>query len=343
MSIASYANGTQTASIGTEHFLSSPNAAGRFQMWLDLINMAAGDVLEIRAYKMVLTGGTQRVVYADQITGAQPTDSMIYLSQIIPNVLTDSNAVRFSIKQTYGTGRDFPWSVLNLDNGIPTSFPADILTATAIQDGAITAAKIASDAITAAKIADGAIDGNTFAADTGLKPVRSNTAQSGSTSTTIKLDASASATDNAYRWATVVLTGGTGSGQHGIIVAYNGTTKVATIAGEWTTTPDNTTTFAIVPRGAANVAVSQGRNCLGYFTATTGATTTSIPTSACYPAGAGADQFVGRALIFDNNTATAALRGFPCKVLASSNSATPTFTVRTMPATPASGDFGGIF
>lgn len=73
-------------------------------------------------------------------------------------------------------------------------------------------------------------------------------------------------------------------------------------------------------------------------TVTTGASTTSIPTSAFTPAGAVADQFKGRIVIFDIDTATAALRGQATDITASSNSSTPTLTVTALNGTPASGD-----
>lgn len=113
-----------------------------------------------------------------------------------------------------------------------------------------------SGAITAGAIATGAIDRDAFAADTGLQSLRSNTAQSGSTSTTIKLDASASAVDDFYARTTVMLTGGTGVGQANRILTYVGSTKVATVRYTWATTPDNTTTFAIFPavEGADDIA-----------------------------------------------------------------------------------------
>jgi len=109
-----YASGTQTAVVTTEHFLSSPNEAGKFQLEVDKTNMAAGDVVELRAYKMVLTGGTSRVVYIQTYYGAQPTDDLISLSPVIPNDLAEANAVRFSLTQTFGTGRAFPWKVLKV-------------------------------------------------------------------------------------------------------------------------------------------------------------------------------------------------------------------------------------
>ncbi len=70
------------------------------------------------------------------------------------------------------------------------------------------------------------------------------TAQSGSTSTTIKLATTASATDDAYNGQTVQITGGTGSGQSRVIIDYVGSTRVATVAA-WTTTPDATSTYNV--------------------------------------------------------------------------------------------------
>jgi len=79
-----------------------------------------------------------------------------------------------------------------------------------------------------------------------LAPIRSSTAQAGD-STTITLDASASAVTDFYVPCGIYLTGGTGAGQFRTIDDYNGTTKVATVSEPWYTTPDNTTTFAIRP------------------------------------------------------------------------------------------------
>ena len=107
-----YASGTQTATVTTEHFLSSPNVAGVFSLTVDTNLMVAGDVLELRVYQMVLTGGTTRVVYYAMFDGAQPTDDKIKVSGVIGNELTDTNSLRFSLKQTFGTSRDFPWKVL---------------------------------------------------------------------------------------------------------------------------------------------------------------------------------------------------------------------------------------
>lgn len=136
-----------------------------------------------------------------------------------------------------------------------SSFASGAINAAAIASAAITAAKFAAGAIDAAAIADAAIDNATFAADTGGKTVRSNTAQAGAAGT-ITLDASASATTDFYVGCLVYLTGGTGAGQMRVITAYNGGTKVATIAPNWATNPDNTSTFAVLAWG--NITGVQG-------------------------------------------------------------------------------------
>ncbi len=104
---------------------------------------------------------------------------------------------------------------------------------------------MAANVLTAAALADAAIDRAAFASDTGLQPIRSNTAQAGA-ATTITLDAGASASDSFYNNALILLTGGTGAGQARFITAYVGSSKVATVA-TWVTNPDVTSTFAILP------------------------------------------------------------------------------------------------
>jgi hypothetical protein len=86
---------------------------------------------------------------------------------------------------------------------------------------------------------------------------------------------------------------------------------------------------------------------VGRGVVTTGASATSIPTSALTlnfgiaASGVVLNQFVGRTILFDGTTTTAGLQGASSLIVASSASNTPTFTVSVnapLPATPASGD-----
>jgi Raf kinase inhibitor-like YbhB/YbcL family protein len=79
-------------------------------------------------------------------------------------------------------------------------------------------------------------------------------------------------------------------------------------------------------------------------TCTSGGTTTSIPTSAFSHGGSDivADQFVGRTLTFDENTATAALQRQATNITANTAGSTPTFTVGALTTAPSSGDTFGV-
>lgn len=84
------------------------------------------------------------------------------------------------------------------------------------------------------------------AAPTASDVIHSGTAQAGSANT-ITLDSGASATNNAYQYDILSITGGTGAGQSKWIASYVGSTKVATVNSNWVTNPDSTSTFEITP------------------------------------------------------------------------------------------------
>lgn len=77
---------------------------------------------------------------------------------------------------------------------------------------------------------------------------------------------------------------------------------------------------------------------------TAGATTTSVPTSSFLIGGSTitgvvTNQFANRVMLFDGSSGvTQGLRGAAAAITANSTADAPTFTVGTLPATPASGD-----
>jgi hypothetical protein len=88
-------------------------------------------------------------------------------------------------------------------------------------------------------------------ADAGRNSVNEGLAQGGST-TTITLNASASASDDAYNGQLVFIRSGTGQDQVGLVEDYVGSTKVATIrtrsaTGQWATVPDATSAYMMIP------------------------------------------------------------------------------------------------
>lgn len=107
MALTETQNGTQTASISTEHSLGSEETADAYyQLLVDLSNMVNGDVLELRAKVKVKTGGTARLVARATYRDAQEEDGCF--SVPVPNIY----GVVFTLKQTAGTGRNYDWSIL---------------------------------------------------------------------------------------------------------------------------------------------------------------------------------------------------------------------------------------
>jgi len=110
MPVASESQNSQTATITTEHSLAAPTTAGVRVLVVDMINMAAGDVVELRIKLATLTAGTQRVVYMATFMDAQHVDDLIKVS--LP--IASEQGATFTLKQTVGTGRVFPWKILTL-------------------------------------------------------------------------------------------------------------------------------------------------------------------------------------------------------------------------------------
>ena len=107
----SEASGTQSATVTTEHTLRDVTGAGTYQLIVDLGAMLAGDVTELRVYEAVLTGGTLRLVAFQMFAGAQEADKLEAHSAWFPNLNVDAASLRFTLKQTFGTSRSYPWEV----------------------------------------------------------------------------------------------------------------------------------------------------------------------------------------------------------------------------------------
>ena len=103
-SITNVTSGTQTATIGTEHTLSTQTTADVFVLAVNVTNMASGDTLELRAKTKVLTGGAAALAVLQTLTGAQ-TEKVVWLE--VPSEWS----CEFTLKQTAGTGRSYEWSI----------------------------------------------------------------------------------------------------------------------------------------------------------------------------------------------------------------------------------------
>lgn len=95
--------------------------------------------------------------------------------------------------------------------------------------------------------------------------VATGTAQAG-TASTITLAAGESATSEIFQGDRIIIVEGTGVGEHGIIIAYDGSTKIATMSQNWVITPDATSVYDITP---ADVDVETWQHTVVTVSATT--------------------------------------------------------------------------
>jgi hypothetical protein len=102
-------SGTQTASIGTEHSLATPSTAKTRVLFVDASALASTEVLELRFKGAVLSAGTERLILLQSYTGVLADPG----TQSPPIVMPQGGTI--TLKQTSGTGRAFPWSVITLD------------------------------------------------------------------------------------------------------------------------------------------------------------------------------------------------------------------------------------
>src|SRR6476659_8136561 len=114
MAVTAQGSGTKTMTgSGTEDTFLDVAVAGTFTFHIDSNALVAGDILELRIYQIVLTGGTARVCYYARFDGAQPNDDKIKVSVPVSNELTDSGSLSFRGTQSGGgTAKAIPWKVL---------------------------------------------------------------------------------------------------------------------------------------------------------------------------------------------------------------------------------------
>jgi type IV pilus assembly protein PilW len=88
------------------------------------------------------------------------------------------------------------------------------------------------------------VAGRLYLQTSSCKAERNAGTAQGAASNTIILSANASTTSNRYTGLTIRTVSGTGGGQINSIIAYNGSTRTATMSQPWSIVPDSTTTYA---------------------------------------------------------------------------------------------------
>lgn len=90
----------------------------------------------------------------------------------------------------------------------------------------------------------------------GREHVNEGLAQAG-TANTITLNSLASSSNDVYIGQLVFIRSGTGDDQVGNVIAYDGTTKIATVAHNWAVIPDSTSGYAMLPLQSSNDLVAE--------------------------------------------------------------------------------------
>lgn len=109
MAVTEYSDGSQTATLDTEHTLDTITDPGSFVLNVDLNAMQAADTVLLRVKLMTRSGGTTRLHQVQSFTNAQT--ELIAISNPVANV----HELVFTLEQTDGTGRAYPWSIFQLD------------------------------------------------------------------------------------------------------------------------------------------------------------------------------------------------------------------------------------
>jgi hypothetical protein len=97
-------SGSQTATVTTEHTLATPTTNATYVLSVDTVNLVNGDMVELRCYDKV--DGTNYAL----MWKATYQHIQIGNAKASPPIAVTTQA-KFTLKQTAGTGRVFPWSV----------------------------------------------------------------------------------------------------------------------------------------------------------------------------------------------------------------------------------------
>jgi hypothetical protein len=151
MALTTHASGTTTqTAAGAETDIATINVVGLFRLKLDLDLMAAGDVVYVRTYIIVKTGGASNLAgftgfYG--VDGGLPGGAKVVVFDDDLNDLAETDALQYTIEQPFGTTRALPYGIVR-DDFVPVGVSIGVggIASTAFAAGAIDAAALATDA-----------------------------------------------------------------------------------------------------------------------------------------------------------------------------------------------------
>jgi hypothetical protein len=105
--------GTQTATVGTEHTIKDDTtySGSVLDAYVDLANMQAGDVVELRIYVKLRTISTLHAIYYATYADEQIDEGNYKLPVVYIPGITEPAEWKLTLKQTTGTGRAYDWIV----------------------------------------------------------------------------------------------------------------------------------------------------------------------------------------------------------------------------------------
>lgn len=109
MAITVENSGTYTTNPGTEEDLDSVTGPGIYQLEADINAITGDEIITLRVYKKVLSGGTERLEEESSWHGIQGIPIVRMPPIVIPH--NGASALRFTAEQTGGSARSMPWSV----------------------------------------------------------------------------------------------------------------------------------------------------------------------------------------------------------------------------------------
>lgn len=108
MAMAVNASGTVTTD-GTSQSLATPSTSNVYVFDIDTTNLAAGDVIEVRVQKKVLTGGTIHTLWRATI-GPSPRSEVVVSSPPVSAPF----GVTVLVQRVAGADHAYDWSLMTL-------------------------------------------------------------------------------------------------------------------------------------------------------------------------------------------------------------------------------------
>lgn len=105
------AEGSQAATLTTEHTLLDTSDAGNYQLKVDCTALSGSEYVDLKVYDKAATGGSYRLAQSVRVTAAM---AAVYpISESVP--VAAPLGIKATLTQTGGTGRSYDWSVVRLD------------------------------------------------------------------------------------------------------------------------------------------------------------------------------------------------------------------------------------